>query len=408
MRRRAKAAQKAARSNREQLVPISPEFYDSNKDDDLIASKSVLLPFNTALLASQLIAFIALMVYYSGPAASINESSIQSAYDYGAPDYNCTPMSFHPYWQNTMNYQWCKDEVAAHLPSETTITNFTDEDAKYWTYTPFSFTDLPALTPDVRALQFGAVSASVRTTFAEEMQTIQGCEDPDSMSFMDLETAGSIPMRIEKHPGLRSTEVSMPQSDCQLTNLNNRLGGCVDWTRESVRVGTTGSVINGASILDIVSPESYFYRWNEEFFQFVTADASIQPYVDCVDAQVGFVYGDQVDLRSACESLLSDEALKISTLYSRGSVVERCTNTPQTAKEMFQKLVDADLVCSFAIANGPFNCEATFPLPIEQRFSLAYANSLLLYAVFSTICVKIFFAANSKNESQDGECAEIK
>ena len=279
MRRRAIAAQRAARSKLEQLVPIPPEFYDSNMDDDLIASKSVLLPFNTALLASQLIAFIALMVYYSGPAASINERSIQSAYDYGEPDYNCTPMSKHAYWKNTMNYQWCKDEVAAHLPSETTITNFTDEDAKYWTYTPFSFTDLPALTPDVRALQFGDTAASVRTTFAEEMQTIQGCEDPDSMSFMDLETAGSIPMRIEKHPGLRSTEVSMPQSDCQLTNLNNRLGGCVDWTLESVRVGSTGSVINGASILDIVSPESYFYRWNEEFFQFVTADASIQSYV---------------------------------------------------------------------------------------------------------------------------------
>ena len=56
----------------------------------------------------------------------------------------------------------------------TTITNFTDEDAKYWT---FSFTDLPALTPDVRALQFGDTAASVRTTFAEEMQTIQGCEE---------------------------------------------------------------------------------------------------------------------------------------------------------------------------------------------------------------------------------------
>ena len=146
---------KAVKSNLEQLVPISPEFYDSNKDDDLIASKSVLLPFNTALLASQLIAFIALMVYYPGPAASINESSIQSAYDYGAPDYNCTPMSKHAYWQNTMNYQWCKDEVAVRLPSETTITNFTDEDANYWTYTPFSLTDLPALTPAVRALQFG-------------------------------------------------------------------------------------------------------------------------------------------------------------------------------------------------------------------------------------------------------------
>ena len=267
---------KAVKSKLEQLVPIAPEFYDSNMDDDLIASKSVLLPFNTALLASQLIAFIALMVYYSGPAASINERSIQSAYDYGAPDYNCTPMSFHPYWQNTMNYQWCKDEVAAHLPSETTITNFTDEDAKYWTYTPFSFTDLPALTPDVRALQFGDTAASVRTTFAEEMQTIQGCEDPDSMSFMDLETAGSIPMRIEKHPGLRSTEVSMPQS--------SGISNCFDLFAEPQPTGVLqveytsfGSSrltydqvstlpVQVETWMDVMHPSSCYYRWNEEFF----------------------------------------------------------------------------------------------------------------------------------------------
>ena len=405
------------KSKLEQLVPISPEFYDSNMDDDLIASKSVLLPFNTALLASQVIAFIALMVYYSGPAANVNESSIQSAYDYGAPDYNCTPMSFHPYWENTMNYQWCKDEVAARLPSETTISNFTDEDATFWTYRPFSFTDLPALTPDVRALQFGDNAASVRTTFTEEMQTIQGCEDPDSMNFMDLESAGSIPMRIEKHPGLRSTEVSMPQSsgisncfdlfaDPQPTGVLR-----VEYTSYGSSQLTFDSVsalpVQMETWMDIMHPSSCFYRWNEEFFQFLnTADAAIQSYIQCVnDTAVASSFN--TPNFAACKGELSDEALKISALYSRGSVIERCTNTPQTAKEMFQKLVDADLVCSFAIANGPFNCEATFPLPIEQRFSLAYANSLLLYAVFSTICVKIFFAANSNKEDEDDR-AEVE
>ena len=65
-------------------------------------------------------------------------------------------------------------------------------------------------------------------------------------------------MRIEKHPGLRSTELSMPQSNCQLTNLNfnnrydNNQGDCVDWTQESVGVGWSGSAINGSRILDIV------------------------------------------------------------------------------------------------------------------------------------------------------------
>ena len=162
------------------------------------------------------------------------------------------------------------------------------------------------------------------------------------------------------------------------------------------------------NLFDIMHPRSCYYKWNEEFFQFLNAfDDTIPEYVTCVTTTIdaGWI-AVRADIAN-CNAELSDEALKISALYSRGSVIESCTNTPQTAKEMFQKLVDADLVCSFAIANDPFNCEATFPLPIEQRFSLAYANSLLLYAVFSTICVKIFFAANSNKEDEDDR-AEVE
>ena len=52
--------------------------------------------------------------------------------------------------------------------------------------------------------------------------------------------------------------------------------------------------------------------------------------------------------------------------------------------------------CQYAKNSAPFGCEASTPLPISQCFSLAYANSLLLYTVFSAICVKIFFAAKKE------------
>ena len=52
--------------------------------------------------------------------------------------------------------------------------------------------------------------------------------------------------------------------------------------------------------------------------------------------------------------------------------------------------------CQYAKNSAPFGCEASIPLPISQCFSLAYANSLLLYTVFSAICVKIFFAAKKE------------
>ena len=66
----------------EKLVPISPEFYDTERDEDLVAPKNVLLPFNAFLLLSQWIAFIALMVYYSGPANYVKDTTIKTDYNF--------------------------------------------------------------------------------------------------------------------------------------------------------------------------------------------------------------------------------------------------------------------------------------------------------------------------------------
>ena len=70
------AVTKKAKSIAEKLVPISPEFYDSQKDEDLIADKKVLFPFNAFLLFSQWVAFIILMVWY---ASSANYSGLHTA-----------------------------------------------------------------------------------------------------------------------------------------------------------------------------------------------------------------------------------------------------------------------------------------------------------------------------------------
>ena len=48
----------------------------------------------------------------------------------------------------------------------------------------------------------------------------------------------------------------------------------------------------------------------------------------------------------------------------------------------------------------PFTCELAGPPPLPQRFPLAYANSLLLYTIFSAICVKII---NDKMENHLNE-----
>ena len=68
--------------------------------------------------------------------------------------------------------------------------------------------------------------------------------------------------------------------------------------------------------------------------------------------------------------------------------------------DMFKLFYDKTYMCQNFKNNVPFACEAMLPIPISQVFSLAYANSLLLYTVFSALCVKIFFAAKKEPEGE--------
>ena len=67
---------------------------------------------------------------------------------------------------------------------------------------------------------------------------------------------------------------------------------------------------------------------------------------------------------------------------------------------MFKYWYDGGYVCEYAKASAPFGCEGSIKKPISECFSLAYANSLLLYTVFSAMCVKIFFAAKKEPEDE--------
>ena len=86
-----KLSKKRVKSGLEKLIPISPEFYDTEKDEDLVADKAVLLPFNAILIISQWVAFCVLMWWYSSPANNTLNTTIQTNWDYGKADgYNCT------------------------------------------------------------------------------------------------------------------------------------------------------------------------------------------------------------------------------------------------------------------------------------------------------------------------------
>lgn len=138
----------------EKLVPISPEFYDTERDEDLVAPKNVLLPFNAFLLFSQWIAFIALMVYYSGPANYVSTSTIETDYRFQYPKYNCTPLVTSEYWGSRIGFDFCAEQTRKRPPSAATISNF-DNTTGPWEYKPFAHTERPANVPTVSRVLAG-------------------------------------------------------------------------------------------------------------------------------------------------------------------------------------------------------------------------------------------------------------
>ena len=93
--------------------------------------------------------------------------------------------------------------------------------------------------------------------------------------------------------------------------------------------------------------------------------------------------------------------------YDRTKIIELCEITREEAVKMFALHRDSGYLCQYAKAAAPFGCESSTPLPVSQCFSLAYANSLLMYTVFSAICVKIFFATK-KDDADDETPVESK
>ena len=86
--------------------------------------------------------------------------------------------------------------------------------------------------------------------------------------------------------------------------------------------------------------------------------------------------------------------------HSGRKLLAACEVTQAEALDMFKLFYDKTYMCQTYKNSVPFACEAMLPIPISQVFSLAYANSLLLYTVFSAICVKIFFAAKKEPEGE--------
>ena len=149
------------------------------------------------------------------------------------------------------------------------------------------------------------------------------------------------------------------------------------WSKFSNYSGESDN--NIIKLLDLIAEDSCHYKWDAGYYELAVAARDF-----------------------------NDELYRaIASSYERGKPVEKCVVTPEKALSLFQLALDEDnMYCTEFIDSPVFNCEASGPPSIPQRFSLAYANSLLLYTVFSTICVKLFFAAKKEPKDEVTESEE--
>jgi len=96
--------------------------------------------------------------------------------------------------------------------------------------------------------------------------------------------------------------------------------------------------------------------------------------------------GEILDLTS-----LSDYAW-----FEEGAEYEPCTISKEETLTMFEKYLTTHDPCLWAQHNSPYMCTKSGPPAPSAVFSLAYANALLAYSIFSAVCVQIFFASSKK------------
>jgi len=82
--------------------------------------------------------------------------------------------------------------------------------------------------------------------------------------------------------------------------------------------------------------------------------------------------------------------------YKRGARFEVKGMNRTTAEQMFRLWYDGDHVCAYAKASPPYVCDGKIPRPPLEIMSLAFSNCLLLYSIFSIICVNLFLKGSGK------------
>ena len=445
---------KRVKSLGEKLIPISPEFYDTERDEDLVAPKNVLLPFNMFLMCSQWIAFAAMMWYYASPVNNVLISTIQSDWNYRAPAYNCTPLMEDSVWNNRFSFDTCMSLALPPKASDPAADDDTvvwDAVKNGWKYIPYPHTTKAAVYHTETWVKKAGYSNSAaglkaRDEFQEALKKLNTCNVSTYDATQPDADGITPPWVIRKSQGEWVENPNPPANvdkccahvdictDYAESDRANDLCRSISCTRPTAETDKETECTNvcdwsgcetydnwdtyGNDYTALASYSTLGTDWRElidaagpggSYSQGCRYDhspplmenlAKIGGVTDWADAKDD--YGDATQYPSVWGG-----AGGILAGYDRTKIIEVCEITREEAVKMFALHRDSGYLCQYAKAGAPFGCESSTPLPVSQCFSLAYANSLLMYTVFSAICVKIFFATK-KDDADDETPVESK
>ena len=402
-----------ARTLAEKLSPIPAEFYDDKLDEDLIAPRSVLFPFTVFLNLSGIAAFAAFCWYYSNVESTfLQESTIQGEYDYSTsgPSWNCTPVMSDPYYRTRMNYATCK--AMWQMPSEANVDADADDESGRvlrYNYYPFAgFLNAGIVLPHHEAdksyerADLSSFNAYYKRIF-DPLKSVNSCKSrglkrgssgddftsPDFGEWLVLsDDDKNLPFRVyaEQMKPLdspRAVQCCAVGDGCNPHDCDNFQDSTVfpsgdpdtpPWRWETSESCPKCCQDGAANVLsDCAQGENNFFRI------FPGADRFGYPYAG---------YDESGDNRDVVTSLLD---------------FDRCTITKAEAIRMFTKYVELHDYCAFAKYNAPFTCERLVPRKTLEIFSLSFSNALLVYSLFSSVCVKLFLSkAKRKDGNDDG------
>ena len=389
-----------------------------------------------------------MMWWYSSEANNVLNTTIQVSWDYKKETYNCTPMMKDDHYGNTFNFDTCME--LARPPKISNPAAATDsviwvEAKQAWKYVPYAhlpkkaaaYTDktfsfeggyVDSTAAAAAETKFKADLANLNTCKAESYGRVQGSmEDAGGKTPTKLGSSkstraarGSITRRPDVFPRVRL----LPHARVRVQKLRRRFPRFVVqgrqlctsnhwnpqwWLQRRLQrplPSLEPMVLNvygerEVSFKDGMKNGMYLQQWREIVHEDFCMYGKIDGLLDKLTKLAG--------VKNWTKVLAGTEELSMSTEqtlmgYSRSKTLELCELTEAEALAMFKLYYDSTFVCQYAKSSAPFGCESSTPLPISQCFSLAYANSLLLYTVFSAICVKIFFAA--KKDEPDESAAK--